>query len=113
MRMMRKLPTSSLLSRLRKELSTMSQDRSEIVRSAVLGRLSRSLLLALALVCPVLLPHASRAGTQRGGALPFGNTGVIAFEAGGEIYVMNVGSGIRTKIVSKIDGGDADLFNMQ
>jgi Tol biopolymer transport system component len=93
----------------------MSQERGARVRSAVLGRLSRSLLLALALVCPVVLPHAGRAGAgaQRGGALPFGNAGVIAFEAGGEIYVMNVGTGMTTKIVGIAEGSSGDVFNTQ
>ncbi|MBV9927783.1 MAG: PD40 domain-containing protein [Acidobacteria bacterium] len=84
----------------------MSQERSARVCAAVLARASRSLLLALALVCAPALSVA--VGRDAGAALAF-TGGVIAFERGGEIYVVDTSGGAPTKIVEAV----GDIFNMQ
>ena len=78
----------------------MSEESSARVRPAFLVRVFRSLLLAAVLVCAPALPHAGRASV--GG-------GVVAFEAGGEIYVNDAYGGTPTKIVA---GGNG-VVNMQ
>jgi Tol biopolymer transport system component len=85
----------------------MSQVRSARVGSAILVRASRSLLLAAALVCasalrPAVGPAAATPLKSIGG-------GLIAFEKGGEIYVMDANSGLLAKIVDN-NGG---VINMQ
>ena len=93
----------------------MSEERCARVGSGISGRVLKSLLLALALVCAVAPPRASRAGTPRPnvvGAAQFGSVGVggvIAFEAGGEIYVVDAGGGMPRRIVA----AKAGVTNMQ
>ena len=94
----------------------MSEERSARVKSALPGRVLKSLLLAAAFVCATAQPP-SRAGALRPAvglrAAPqvrdAGGGGVIAFEAGGEIYVMSADGGAPNKIV----GGKAGVVNMQ
>lgn len=75
----------------------MSQERSARVRAAVLFRGLRCVLLAAALVCASSPSAAGR-----------GVGGLIAFEAGGAIYVMEPG-GTPTRIVP----GKGEVVNMQ
>jgi Tol biopolymer transport system component len=94
----------------------MSQERSARVGSAVLVRMSRSLLLTAALACLTVLAPAGRAGAPRPDAglirSPLRATGLIAFEADGEIYVADANGGTATKIVgSKAEVGE--VVNMQ
>lgn len=94
----------------------MSQESRTRIRSAMLGWMLKSLVLASALVCASALPPAGRAGAPRpdGGLnatapLRHSGVGVIAFEAGGEIYVVGAGGGAPTKIVENTGG----VVNMQ
>jgi Tol biopolymer transport system component len=95
----------------------MSQARSARVKSAIPGRVLKSMLLVLALVCATGQTPAGRAGSLRPvmAAAPqaqvgdAGGVGIIAFEAGGEIYVMDASGGTPTRIVERKAGS----VNMQ
>lgn len=82
----------------------MSEERCARAGSGFACRVLKSLLLALALVCAVAPPRAARAGALRqnvaAGAqfVGVGVGGVIAFEAGGEIYVVDSGGGMPRRI---------------
>ena len=91
----------------------MSEKRSARGMSAIPGRVLKSLLLASALVCATAPTPVGRAVALRPAAAlqveDTGGVGVIAFEAGGEIYVVGVDGGTPTKIVPR----KADSVNMQ
>jgi Tol biopolymer transport system component len=95
----------------------MSEERSARVKSALPGRMLKSMLLALALVCAAAQTPVGRVGSLRPlvAAAPqaqvgdTGGVGIIAFEAGGEIYVMDASGGTPTKIVERKAGS----VNMQ
>src|SRR5689334_22543204 len=88
----------------------MSEERYARVRSAMIGRVLKSLLLALALVCATAQTPVGRANSLRRnvGAPPeiwdSGGSGLIAFEAGGEIYVVEARGGTPVKIVESKGG---------
>jgi Tol biopolymer transport system component len=85
----------------------MSEERSARVKSAIPGRVLKALLLAFALVCATAQTPAGRAGSLRPVvATPQvrdagGGGGVIAFEAGGEIYVVDGDGGTPNRIVER------------
>ena len=93
----------------------MSEERSARVRSAISGRVLKSLLLAAAFICAFAQTPAGRAGAPRPSvaAAPqvagTGGVGLIAFEAGGAIYVVDAGGGTPRRIVAP----KADVTNMQ
>ena len=86
----------------------MSEERCARVRSAIIGRVFKSLLLALALVCAAAHAPAGRAGSPRRNvkAAPqfWAGSGLIAFESGGEIYVVDASGGTPNKIVESKGG---------
>ena len=75
----------------------MSQERSARVRAAILVRVLRALLLAAALVCGSAPVGAGQAGW-----------GLIVFEAGGAIYVVEAGGGTPVEIVGT-KGGEVNM----
>lgn len=88
----------------------MSLESCARVRSAIIGRVLKSMLLSLALVCATAQTPAGRASTlHRSVNAPAqfwdsGGSGLIAFEAGGEIYVVDASGGTPTKIVESKGG---------
>ncbi|HEX7313495.1 MAG TPA: hypothetical protein VF297_06215 [Pyrinomonadaceae bacterium] len=76
----------------------MSKDPTAKVELSFLVRVLKASLLALALVCAAA--PAGRAQTDADGG------GVIAFAAGGEIFVQGVGGGPARKIVGRESGGE-------
>jgi TolB protein len=87
----------------------MSEERSAKVKSALPGRVLKSLLLALALVCATAQTPVGRAGSLRPivaapQMMDAGGVGIIAFEAGGEIYVVDASGGTPTRIVERKAG---------
>ena len=92
----------------------MSEERCARIRSAISGRVLKSLLSA-AFVCAMTLPPAGRAVVLRHNAAAAPQTAdtgggeLIAFEAGGEIYVMDARGGTPTRITTS----KAGVVNMQ
>jgi Tol biopolymer transport system component len=96
----------------------MSEERSARIKSAIRGRVFKSLLLAAAFVCAAAQPRAGRAVATRAADVGLraapqvrdaGGGGLIAYEAGGEIYVVSAEGGTPNRIVT----AKADVFNME
>lgn len=93
----------------------MSEERCARFGSRFVCRVLKSLLLASALLCVVAPPQLGRARARRpnvaaaGQFVGTGLGGVIAFEAGGEIYVIASEGGTPRKIVAAKSG----VTNMQ
>ena len=93
----------------------MSEERCAGVGSGFVCRVLKSLLLASALVCAVAPPQAGRACARRPNVVAAGQFvglevgGVIAFEAGGAIYVVDSEGGMPRRIVA----AKAGVTNMQ
>jgi hypothetical protein len=91
----------------------MSKERTARAKPAALGRMWGALLLAGALVCAAAQPPAGHAGALRRAsglhavtATEVGRSGgIIAFSAGGEIYVAGAAGGGAQKIVGVEAGG--------
>ena len=90
----------------------MSKEPAARVEVPVLGRGLKALLLACVLVCTASQPPAGRADALRGPAglgggatLAASTDGIIAFAAGGEIYVVGASGGPPKLIVGRDNGG--------
>jgi TolB protein len=84
-----------------KGVRTMSKESAAKVELSVRGRVLKVLLLVCALVCGAFAPPAGL-GAASATAV---EGGVIAFSAGGEIYVVGAGGGAAQKVVGLEGGG--------
>ncbi len=90
----------------------MSKEPTGRVEWSILGRMSKALLLACALVCAATLPPAGRAdaphrsaGTGGDATLVASVDGIVAYAAGGEIYVVEAGGGTPKMLVGRDNVG--------
>jgi TolB protein len=83
----------------------MSKESAAKGELSVLGRLLKASLLVCALVCASAAPPAASSGGPGPSAAFEDEDGIIAFAAGGEIYVIGAGGGEAKKVVGLEDGG--------